>query len=400
MIAIRQRFGVGLGRTGVRKAQLAVAISASLHATAVAWVATRPAPSVRPAPRTEPPHLEILPPQGPDPVAIAVLDARALREIDRAPRPTRPTRSPVAVAIPRGHREPSGRTRGEGPPEPHPGPISSPLMTMRGPEHPARPEFQRGPSPQWVDEFLRQSKPLEPAARPTGELHPSGNGHHRSNQGTFTLDVDPDGAAHITDEPNLRVGSALPGRQDIGKALSHWSEDPTHDTDAARRQQPGEYKALGDDDKPTSSNIATLPVAGGTFDLTDLLMRRHGQDPYASKKLKVLDATRDERAQIGAAHRHDQLAHATQLMKAALERVWASNLDLPAKKRALFELWDDCAETGAGDLVEATRQGRAYLIGFVNAKLPAGSATAFSAGELAQLNAHRQSHAMFTPYSP
>jgi len=129
-------------------------------------------------------------------------------------------------------------------------------------------------------------------------------------------------------------------------------------------------------------------------------MRRHGQDPYASKKLKVLDATRDERAQIGAAHRHDQLAHATQLMKAALERVWASNLDLPAKKRALFELWDDCAETGADDLVEATRQGRAYLIGFINAKLPAGSATAFSAGELAQLNAHRQSHAMFTPYSP
>lgn len=336
-------------------------------------------------------------------MAIALLDDRAIREIDefeRAPRPTRPTRSPVAVAIPRGHADPTGRARGEGPPEPHPGPTGSRLMTMRGPERPARPEFRRGPSPQWVDEFLRQSKPLEPAAKPTGELHPSGNGHHRSNQGTFTLDVDQDGTAHITNGPNLRVGSALPGRQDIGNALSQWSKDPYNDADAAHRQQPGEYKALGDDDKPTSSNIAALPLAGGSFDLTDILMRRHGQDPYASKKLKVLDATRDERVQIGAAHRHEQLAHATQLMKAALERVWASNLDLPAKKRALFELWDDCAETGAEDLVEATRQGRAFLIGFVNAKLPAGSATAFSPGELAQLNAHRQSHATFAPYTP
>lgn len=268
-------------------------------------------------------------------------------------------------------------------------------MAMRGPE---RSEIERGPSQQWIDEFLRQSKPLEPAVTPTGELQARGNGQHRSNQGTFTLDVDKEGTADITDEPNLRVGSALPGRRDIGNALSRWSKDPFHDADAARRQQPGGYKALGDDEKPTSSNIVGLPMA--SFDLTDSLMRRHGQDPYASKKLQALDATRDERAQIGAAHRHEQLAHATQLMKAALERVWASNLDLPAKKRAVFELWDDCAETGADDLIEATRQGRLSLIGFVNAKLPPGSATAFSADELAQLNAHRQSHATFAPYSP
>jgi hypothetical protein len=149
-----------------------------------------------------------------------------------------------------------------------------------------------------------------------------------------------------------RLMSVRPGPRGRPGRRSPWRSRAVIATRPAERaaREPGEYKALGDDDKPTSSNIAALPLAGGTFDVTDFLMRRHGQDPYASQKLKVLDATRDERAQIGAAHRHEQLVHAPQLMKAALERVWTSHLDLPAKKRAVFELWDDCAETGADDL--------------------------------------------------
>ena len=112
----------------------------------------------------------------------------------------------------------------------------------------------------------------------------------------------------------------------------------------------------------------------------------------------MLDATRDERAAIGARYRRDQLVHASQLMKAAADRLWSSGLEVAAKKRELFALWDDCAETGAPELVEASQRARAFLVGFVNAKLPPGSADAFSPDELARLNARRVSRAVFAPY--
>jgi len=381
----------------VRKLPLGLSISVAVHLTAVAWLATAGTTRVPPAPHTELVHVEILPPPEPEPMAIALLDepvvAPPVAPPAALPAPHRAAAPrPAAAEIRAGAAHDEVAAPVEPPAQTGSGGPRSKLFTMRGPA------IEKGLSQAFVDDIVARAKPLAPAVEPSGELVPSGGGRHRSDQGSFRVDVDKDGTAHLSDAPNLHVGIALPRPRDIGNAISQWAEDPYRDTQAAKRQRLGEYKGQGDDTKTTSSNIVPVPIISGGFDATDALMRRHGQDPYASKKLKVLDATRDERAEIGDKYRREQLIRASQLIKAAADQLWRSGLDVAAKKRQLFELWDDCAEAGAPELVDAGARARAYLVGFVNAKLPAGSPSAFSAAELEELNAHRHSHLVFAPY--
>ena len=83
------------------------------------------------------------------------------------------------------------------------------------------------------------------------------------------------------------------------------------------------------------------------------------------------------------------------LMQRNLERVWATIAEVEARKRAVFELWDECEELGDEEAKEATEQARAVLVRWVQTKLR--GADAFTAGELARLNARRTSKAVFAP---
>ena len=143
---------------------------------------------------------------------------------------------------------------------------------------------------------------------------------------------------------------------------------------------------------------ANLRVHGltGTFDTTDWLMRRQGIDPYASAKLEMLDRTRDQRVEIGKVYRKEQLAQSARLMQANLDNLWASTPDLAARKQAVFDLWEECAETGDPSLVDGGAKARALLERFVQVKLR--GADGFTAEELARLNARRRSRAAFDPY--
>ncbi|HTR55913.1 MAG TPA: hypothetical protein VMJ10_34795, partial [Kofleriaceae bacterium] len=148
----------------------------------------------------------------------------------------------------------------------------------------------------------------------------------------------------------------------------------------------------------TAHWVKPVPFIAGKMAFDDAIMRRYGIDPYASAKLKWLDETRDERAAIGMANRKDMLAHADQFMQQNLDAMWAQIADPTQRKRALFMMWDEIAESGDDALVQAGEAARKYLVGFVRSHLPRGSAGAFTSDELAQLNAHRTSHATFTPY--
>ena len=75
-----------------------------------------------------------------------------------------------------------------------------------------------------------------------------------------------------------------------------------------------------------------------------------------------------------------------------LEQLWATVRDPAERKRTLFELWDECAETGDAELVAAAAGARQLVLGFVRAKQ-----VAYSAAELAALNAHRRSTSAFAP---
>jgi hypothetical protein len=226
------------------------------------------------------------------------------------------------------------------------------MMAMRGPgEGPGpRPELGRGVSDRFIDDYLAHSQPLAPVdSAPSGELKPSGHGTYESHHHTFDAHVNRDGTVQLHDAPDVAF--------ELGPG--------------------GQIARMG---------------------LDDALMRQYGIDPYAAEKLHWLDKTRDERARIGLENRKYDLAHSTQFMQANLRWLWRKTSDPQERKQALFELWDEVAETGDDDLVRGGAAARAYLIGFVRAHLPAHSADAFTASELERLNAHRTSREPFAPY--
>ena len=335
----------------MRPLRVAIAVSAALHSGALAWVATHPAAKPE-DPRPVITTVEIIaapPPHEPDPVAVALLD-------DHTPVPSGPaTAAATTHATGRGHGHGAISTGGGGHAETpatggsEPG-THSPLMGMRGGE---KKQLHWDPSSSFDAAFDAYSAahPPDIAPPPSGELKPSGNGTYSSDQPAFKVKVARDGTAKIED------------KADVGDV-----------------------------------HFSGLGIAGrASFD--DWAMRQAGIDPYASAKRQWLDKTRDERARIGMASRKQDLSRAPELMQRNIRYAWAKTEgDAAARKQALFELWDECAETGDDDLVTAGTAARSYLIGFIRAHLPAGSPGAFSPADLTALNAHKRSHATFQPY--
>jgi len=377
--------------TTVRKLQLGIAVSAAVHVVVLAWLGTSEAEG--PGELEVPPaNIEIIE-ITPEPVAAAPMQVAMLDEA-RAPEPdatnavepqriaahshaTIETTAPPGTGSGSNHPEPTGHNA---------------LMDMRHPD--LRIQL---PHYDVLDHVPKGTIAVTEPDVTTGELTPAGNGKMKSNQGEFVMTVDRDGAAHIKDEKNFHMGMRVPSGKDVGKGIEGWQKD----LESGSKHQEvglGTQHTIGGDDKPGESGVVGVPLVGGGFDVTDALMRGHGQDPYAAKKLRILDATRDERVQIGNKRRHEVLGRAAQLMQQNLDQAWASVTDPAGRKQALFDLWDETAETGTADLVEAGAAARKLVIGFIRARLPAGSATAYTAAELTALNNKKQSKAKFAPY--
>jgi len=123
-----------------------------------------------------------------------------------------------------------------------------------------------------------------------------------------------------------------------------------------------------------------------------------GDGRYQPQELEWLDRTRDDRVAIGRRHEREVLAHTPQYVQRNVEWAWERGGDVATRKRDLFELWDECAETGDDAVVEAGASARLYVIAFIRSRLPAAGPDAYTAAELAALNAHRQSKQPFAPY--
>jgi hypothetical protein len=283
---------------------------------------------------------------------------------------------------------------------------------MRGPE--------LGVSEAFVDELLRTSKPLE-TVRKSGRVQPAGRGSAVIHDRVTTVTVDPDGTAHFHDKPDAEIhwDLHLPTPDEIvrevrqaGRNVATWYEDPYKETRVGKPQdvpahmaaRPGACDSwtdacsleLRDRDKPEDQDRGS-GLAHGKLDLTALLMRRTVGDPYASRKLALLDASRAERADMGARHTEEELRRSAELMHKNLEALWRTTRDPAARREALFTLWDECGE-GDGPVGEAGDRARRIVIGWIRAKLPAGSPGAFTADDTARFAAHRMSKQPFLPY--
>lgn len=401
----------------MRKAPPGIVLSAAVHAALVAWVATRGFTPSLPSETTSTTPIEIeikIVVIDKPPIAPIVPMEDALAAEPPSPPAVATARPPTAPPTPSRSRAPSEHADGaiaalpgagsadETAPRP---PARSSWMSMHRGDVP-RPALLNG---RWddLDHVPRGTAPEK--ALTTGQLHESGGGTYKSEQGVFVAKVNPDGSVKLTDSPNLHVRLALPSPRALGRSLASWYDSDKGpygaegDTAMAKQLQVSSGATTDPADPVTPrvkdrATTAIVPVLAGGFDITDWLMRRHGQDPYAHKKLAFLDATRDERAQIGNRHRAGELARSPVLVQKNLDALWAAIQTPHARKQALFELWDECAETGEDSVVAAGQAARRLVIGFIRAHLPAGSADAYTPAELARLARTRQSKAAFQPY--
>ena len=202
------------------------------------------------------------------------------------------------------------------------------------------------------------------------------------------------------------------GGVDIGHELTEWFKDPEAGKRFGRTQDlPRHLQASEGGCNNWSDLMCDDPLApkteararelkkveggflGGFADITAYLHRKFVGDPYASRKRKLLDDTRDERVAMGTKHRAEQAIRSAEFMTRNLEAMWARDLPPVARRAALFELWDECGDDDAG------KRARAVVVGWIRSHLPAGSADAYTADELAVLAARRTSSAAFAPYA-
>jgi len=352
----------------------ALAISAVLHTGALAWVYARrmaePAKSQRARavsePEAAPIEVEVLP------ATVALLDDHTVATIPRMPSPAGHTGGARTPARPGTGRISTGHAPGpEVGPETTAPPAHSPLMTMRQPE-------PKGLSDEFTARFLANTKPLQPKAI-EGERIADDLAHDEE---------------HLNDPRWIANASPEEVTAQRGKLLADREAAAQHELKPDGTGMKAEHS--GFDAKVSADGTVKLHDKP-TFDATDALMRAHGMDPYASYKLKILDETREERYQIGKRHNHEVLMRSAQLAQKNIDDLWAKTTDLAARKEGLFELWDDCLEAGDDDQVFGGRAARVVIVGTIRARLT-GSA-AYTANELARLNARKKSRAPFDPYA-
>ncbi len=146
-------------------------------------------------------------------------------------------------------------------------------------------------------------------------------------------------------------------------------------------------------------SIRDFKGLSGGFDLTDLAMRGHKQDPYRYEKEKFMDNTSKLRGELTARARKDRLEASLAALPGHLEEVW-SDLNRSARERRgiLYAMWREAA--GSDDEVGAAgRKARATIEAFIRDRLPEGSENAFTEDELRRYNA-RVGAVKFEPYKP
>jgi hypothetical protein len=365
--------------------------------------------------------IEVLPPApAPAPVPpidVALLPGDAHEPAAASSRPTgdEPRRTRIVSGAGAATPAEPGRAPGRG--EPRPGQPGA--LAMRGLRH------DLSLSGEALARAL-QDRPLPAPVTPSGRIEPRG-GEARIDDATASYRIRGDGTVEVQNKDDIdihwRIHLPTPSRirdtlHAAGDDIAAWRADPYRDTrvgttqDLPRHLQstPDSCQRFGDPmcdanpqhrvAQPAEGGGGIIPVLAGRLDITGYLQRKlTGSDPYAARKQKLLDLTRAERVERGAAHRAAQLDRSAELIAKNLEALWRTTADPAARREALFQLWDECAEgEGEGAAGAAGARARAMVIGWITAHLPAGSPDAFTADDIARLDARRSSKQHFAPY--
>lgn len=254
----------------------------------------------------------------------------------------------------------------------------------------------------------RLPRGYRPAAgeRITPELirHADGSYEHRNRDAGFAATIHPDGTVTFRDIVRVKIHSS--------KILDYMRGKPQPTDDERFNAKPNTllHRGAQTDTKhdPSIDNggYGAAPIMFGVGaqigGLADWLTK--GSQSRARHDFLVNTATL--RARLRAETQRARERQAIAELGATMRAIWADTTkDASARRRALFELWDDCAEAGeaasAEDVAraEAGAKARRVIEAFVRRTAAASTANAFTASELARLNAARRSVARFDPYA-
>ena len=148
--------------------------------------------------------------------------------------------------------------------------------------------------------------------------------------------------------------------------------------------------------------------------MSEIVRAAKGEELYRKEKKRLLEQTFELRLSMAVAWAEQQIDHRLRRQYRELIEVWSEDSrPAAARRRTLFERWDDCDEAvavkveGFGDEGEsridevrrsAATRARESIESFVRKHLPAGSPDAYPSAELAELNRGRHSKDEFDPY--
>jgi hypothetical protein len=114
---------------------------------------------------------------------------------------------------------------------------------------------------------------------------------------------------------------------------------------------------------------------------------------WETERRWFLRETEALRAELADTARNQELARLRAHLQIELEQIWCDGAQSPAaRRRALFERWDDTSPDEVGQLARDT------VVEFVRLNLPQPSELAYAPAELAALNAGREQRAPYEPY--
>lgn len=291
--------------------------------------------------------------------------------------------------------------------------------TPRPPDRPvlARPEAQKLEAPK-VASLQRPQivtpVPTAPAQAPVETTPPTGEKkkldltlHALPGGGSDNAVVLPNGVGSLggTMGPGL-PGGKKPWHVDAGNPLLGKLDDEKEDRFPLRAVGNGEYQYKG---KAFSARIARdgrvsfddksirdFKGLSGGFDITDMMMRGKGNDPYRAEKdafLKTTDAMREKMRRVSA---KEHMEASLLALPRTINETWHTpGLSAERRRALLHELWIDAASS-VGEMGDDAKTACETIEQYIRRWLPQGSPNAYSEEELETLN--RGKKWKFQPY--
>jgi hypothetical protein len=234
--------------------------------------------------------------------------------------------------------------------------------------------------------------------------HADGSYEHRNRDAGFAATIHTDGSVTVRSIARVKIHSSRV--LDALRGKPQPTDDEKFNAKSNTLTKRGAQTDTKNDPVIQNGSYGAAPILfsmgaqiGG---LADWLTK--GSQSRARHDFLVHTATL--RARLRAETQRARERQAIADLGATMRAIWAdTTLDAAARRRALFELWDDCAEAGEASSpedvarAEAGAKARRVIEAFMRRTAVPNSAKAYTATELGRLNAARRSVARFDPYA-